>query len=598
MGNMRKSRRVAKQRRLIEQERRRKDEQYRQELLRQANYDAVTGIFNQNGFFQRTNEMLRENPGGTFTIFRINIRGFKILNEVYGFQRGTEVLIRIAEKLKHDVGGKGAYGRLYSDHFAVFYPLEVENISITPGITNLRLTCSGQEIRVKLEVGVYSSKGQDMDAPTMLDYAQIALQNHDPAVTNGFYFYKDAYWTAMLKKERITNCMEEALQQGQFHVFLQPQYNITSHQLVGAEALVRWFDPSVGVIPPGEFIPVFENNGFIYRLDLYVCDQVCQMLARWRQQGKAVPVSVNLSRVDLQNRNLAEQITATLQKYQIPKELLHLEVTESSYVDGPGELNKAVYQLKKLGFVIEMDDFGHGYSSFNMLKDVAVDVLKLDMGFLNRETNMDKGGMVIESLVKLAHSMGIAVIAEGVENERESNFLKAIGCRMVQGYLYGKPMPEDSFEELLEQSDIGMKMSWRTTADESNRDGLYWAMEKVSILLRYADCAIAEYIPTEDTMGMLWIGRKGTLEEAELKEWTRRPVNSCPIHPDYKKLVDENLLVTGDKLVEFDFLADYAGTGDYRWYHASQRRYGVEGTSNRVIAVIREKKGVSPEHRD
>lgn len=225
--------------------------------------------------------------------------------------------------------------------------------------------------------------------------------------------------------------MEEALYSGQFEVLFQPQYDSTDNSLVGAEALIRWNHPTDGMISPSEFIPVFEKNGFIYQLDSFVCKEVCRFMAKWKENGKAIPISINLSRVDLQNPKLIHMLVSSLQEYGISREWLHLEITESAYVDAAGGVNKIIDELRSLGFIIEMDDFGHGYSSLNMLKDVAVDVLKLDMGFLDQETNMDKGGNVIEVLVRLVHSMGILVIAEGVENEREVNFLQSINCNLM-----------------------------------------------------------------------------------------------------------------------------------------------------------------------
>ena len=571
---------------VIDQECRRKDEEYQRELWHQANYDELTEIYNQKGFLRQVDAMLKEDPATVFTVFRINIRGFKIINEIYGFTRGNEVLVQIADKLKKEIGERGVYGRLYSDHFAVCYPIVQSEVGKDVGLNTFYLECSGQRIRVELNVGVYSNQGRNMDIRTLLDYPQIALQNKDKTTSNGFYYYKEEYLAALLKKEQITNTMEDALQTGQFKVFLQPQYEITSHRLVGAEALIRWMHPTEGMISPADFIPIFENNGFIYQLDSYVCRRVCQLLVQWKESGKYVPVSVNLSRVDFQNPELISMLESTIQEYSVPKELLHLEITESAYVDSDGELNKTVDELKQLGYIIEMDDFGHGYSSFNMLKDASVDVIKLDMGFLNKESNMDKGGNVIESLVKLAYSLGMLVIAEGVENEREANFLRAIGCNLVQGYLYGKPMPEESFGLLLENNAIGNKMTWEENFKGLKRESPYWALEKLNIVLQYSHCIIAEYIPSADTMRIVTVDSNGKMQETVTDDWKDKIYTGSKVHPDYRRVIADKMRAKGSELVEFDFMADYFNTGSYEWFHSRQQSYGTDSIDNRIVGII------------
>lgn len=406
-----------KQRIKIAEERHKKDVEYQKKMFYQANFDALTGLYNKNYFIEKAAELLEENPDVVYSFFRLNVKKFKMINEIYGQERGDIVLTKIADKLREDIGKEGVYGRVYSDHFAICYPVDEETLRKVRKVKVAHLNCKGQDIRVEINLGVYVNSSHYSDVVQLLDYAQIALQNEEKSNQQNMYFYKDCYMETLLRNQKITNEMENALRDKQFHIFLQPQFDHIEKKLVGAEALIRWFHPVEGMIPPNEFIPVFEGNRFIYKLDVYVCEEVCRLLAKWKEQGKLVPVSVNLSRIDLQNAGLLHMLQSTLEKYSIPIHYLHLEVTESAYVENYEEMLHVIEELREAGFLIEMDDFGSGYSSLNMLKDIPVDIIKLDMRFFGGETHMDKGGNIIETIVNLAHSLGLYVIAEGVETK-------------------------------------------------------------------------------------------------------------------------------------------------------------------------------------
>lgn len=430
---------------------------HQKELFYHANFDMLTGLYNESYFIEKANERMKNHPDTIYTFFYMNIEHFKMTNEIYGWKRGDTALKKIGENLKNFIGSNGVYGRIYSDHFAVCYPCDKETLLKEPVNSLFYEECDGQQIRIQMNIGVYVNTDMLRDAAQLLVYARIAMQNGSFSENSYVHFYKNDYMEALLKNQKIVNAMEQALQEGEFHVFLQPQFDHIKQTLIGAEALVRWFHPEQGMISPGDFIPIFEENRFIGKLDKYICEEVCRLLAKWKKQGKLVPVSVNLSRIDLMNPELLPDLKGFLNTYDIPAEYLHLEITESSYAENQGELIHSIEKLRQSGFIIEMDDFGSAYSSLNMLKDAPVDVLKLDMKFFSEGTHMDKGRRIIEAVVKLAHSLGLPVIAEGVETERESNFLQLAGCHMVQGYLYGKPMTVEAFEELLADNPIGKK---------------------------------------------------------------------------------------------------------------------------------------------
>ena len=242
--------------------------------------------------------------------------------------------------------------------------------------------------------------------------------------------------------------MVRALREEQFDVYFQPKYNLVTGEMAGAEALVRWYHPVKGFMSPAEFIPIFEKNGFITELDMYVWNKSCEYIAKWqRKYGKLVSLSVNVSRKDIYKQNLPEILENIVRKKGLTPEILHLEITESAYTENPEQLILIVEQLKKAGFIIEMDDFGSGYSSLNMLAELPIDILKLDMKFLQNKGEQSKNENIMSSIVALAKKINLYVIAEGVEKEKHISMLKSMKCDMVQGYYYAKPMPAEEFEK-------------------------------------------------------------------------------------------------------------------------------------------------------
>lgn len=244
----------------------------------------------------------------------------------------------------------------------------------------------------------------------------------------------------------MTDSMKEALEKHQFQVYYQPKYDMKTEKVAGAEALVRWMHPEKGMISPRQFIPIFEKNGFITELDSYVWETVCQDMNKWKQQGyPAAAVSVNLSRKDLCNPRLLIILSDLLEKYKIPANYLHLEITENAYTDDYEKMIETVCELRKLGFMIEMDDFGSGSASLNMLAELPIDVLKLDMDFIQTETARASGKGILGFVISLAKWLNLSVVAEGVETPEQLTILQSMGCNFVQGYYYEKPMPEKEF---------------------------------------------------------------------------------------------------------------------------------------------------------
>lgn len=245
--------------------------------------------------------------------------------------------------------------------------------------------------------------------------------------------------------------MKYALAEGQFKVYFQPKYDLMTEKIIGAEALVRWQHTELGLISPGKFIPIFEDNGFITELDVYVWEECCRFMHKRKQLGlSVVPVSINVSRVDIYNEDIVKILCNLVKKYDLEPELLHLEITESVYINDSGKINVVLNQVKEKGFIIEIDDFGSGYSSLSILSEIPMDIIKMDMKFFQSEKNTKVKQKIIYSVIKLAKWMNLFVIAEGVETKEQLDYLRKMKCHFAQGFYFAKPMPAEEFEQVLD----------------------------------------------------------------------------------------------------------------------------------------------------
>ncbi len=285
----------------------------------------------------------------------------------------------------------------------------------------------------------------------MCDRAMIALNTIKGTFGKYIAFYNDALRKEMLWEQNIISELPNAITTGQFEVYLQPQINPQSEAIAGAEALVRWNHPKRGVVPPSDFIPIFEKSGYITKLDYYVWEKVCEMLSNWKKQGrKNISVSVNISAKDFYYINIYNIFTELTNRYDIEPSQIKLEITESALMNDVTSQVDLIKQLQDAGFIIEMDDFGSGYSSLNTLKDIPVNILKIDMNFLGHSDNEKRSRNILQLVVELGHRLEVPVIAEGVETAEEVEFLKEIGCEVIQGYYYAKPMQVNQFEAMMD----------------------------------------------------------------------------------------------------------------------------------------------------
>ena len=411
--------------------------------------DKLTGLYNREGFFEKAEELINLHEAGYYVMACFDIDNFKVINDQYGIEKGDEVLKYLAEIFEEGFGRVGGVCcRIMADNFAVLYPrffMESEEIE---EIRNKATLLDGSIIPITFSIGRYPVDDKTVSVSAMYDRASIAEMSVKSRFDIHIAQYEESMREHILREQEIINDMKSALQAQQFEVWFQPQYNHSTSALIGAEALVRWRHPQKGLISPGLFIPVFEKNGFIYELDKYVWEQTCIYLKKWKESGRfSLPISVNISRYDIFKSDLVDVLVGLIEKYQIPVDLLRLEITESAFSQSTGQIIRITKQLMDYGFTLEIDDFGSGYSSLNTLKDVQADILKLDMRFLESTENSARGGNILESIVRMAKWLGMAVIAEGVEEREQADYLQSIGCHYIQGYYYAKPMPAAEFEK-------------------------------------------------------------------------------------------------------------------------------------------------------
>ena len=431
------------------------------EIVYLTEFDKLTGLYTKNHFFQETHRMLTEFSNEKFVFIRFDIDRFSLINSYFGMSHGDKVLRYIAETLPVLVkqADHFTYGRIEADIFAACvsidrkryqkkYQFAVNLVEKTKRI----LAEFDKNFDIVPSFGLYEILDNSIRPNILYDRASLAAKTCKGSYIQLYSWYDDSMEQQLKHDQNIANEMTKALENNQFVPFFQPKYDLRTNKIAGAEALIRWKHPDKGLIPPASFIPIFERNGFVSKVDYYMWESVCKALRKWIDEGKTIlPISINISRIDLYNPLLVEVICNLVDKYKIPSNLLNLEITESSYMDTPEIMLQTMSRLQEKGFVVMMDDFGSGYSSLNVLKDMPVDVLKIDMKFLSKDKEDGRSESIIASIVRMAKWLNVTCIAEGAETFRQVEFLKNIGCEFAQGYYYSKPIPQDEFEKLVEE---------------------------------------------------------------------------------------------------------------------------------------------------
>ncbi len=428
-----------------------------EKVRRLIDQDPLTGALSLAGFRKRVEELLRAHPDVPYLLSFNNIKNFKYINDSLGRSAGDDLLRFWVAKSMEVLSDEEAMGRIAADRFAVLRRTESEE-RIQEDIANVGdpvrnyFIDRGKKTRVQICSGVYALTAEDyqhIDVDHMLDYARVAEKRLRSAHREGYEFYNREQWEKGKRIADVVSNLQLAIDSGALQVWYQPQVNYDTGKITGAEALARWNHDKLGWISPSEFIPTLEEAGLIYELDRFVWETVCRDLRRWNEQGRRASVSVNLSRCDmLESRDIPGIFEQLIQTYGLGADQLRIEITETAYVEDPALLIRTTLKLRQLGFQVEMDDFGSGYSSLHMLKEVPVDRIKLDLLFLSESGDAARSRIIVSQMNQMVQALGMELLAEGVETVEQARFLHGIGCHEMQGFYFYKPMTVREFEAL------------------------------------------------------------------------------------------------------------------------------------------------------
>lgn len=412
--------------------------------------DELTGLYSFHAFCRRVQRRMDAAPQTAFDLMVVQLEHFALAVDILGKRDCEHLLRELAMFLTGlNTTGKGLFARAAGDSFYIFMPGSEHFYDTLSEEMPAFFEAYPLPVHLYVQIGVYSTEGDTVKVEQMCNRARIALDSIDGQGDVKVVFYNDALHEKLLEEHRILDGVPGALQNREFLLYLQPKYDMVSGSVVGAEALIRWIHPQLGFIPPDRFIPLMEREGLIYQVDQYIWEETCKFLHDRHENGMPLfPVSINLARGDFYQNDLLDVLHGLLERYGLKPQELNLEIIERAYVDDPENINNILTNLRSSGFLIEMDDFGVGASSLSMAVDMPVDVLKIDRSFLTENTENPRRAAVIRFIIDLARSLQMDTIAEGVETKEQADLLISLGCRHAQGYLYGRPVPAEKFEEL------------------------------------------------------------------------------------------------------------------------------------------------------
>ncbi|MBQ8087090.1 MAG: EAL domain-containing protein, partial [Clostridia bacterium] len=423
------------------------------DIIRSTERDHLTGLYNREYFYRYAEQFDMHHKDMSMDAIVVDVNHFLIINERYGRDYADGVLRRIGERVREIVKDSGGIVcRREADTFLVYCPHRTDYLAILENASRGLSGVDGADNRVRLRMGVYSEVDKSIDIERRFDRAKLAADTVRNSFVKAIGIYDNALHESEIFTERLLEDFQRAVDEKEFQVYYQPKFDIRPAEpvLCSAEALVRWKHPQLGMISPGVFIPLFENNGLVQRLDSYIWREVARQQREWKDRiGFSVPVSINVSRIDMLDTKLVEHMRALLEEFRLEYGDMHLEITESAYTQDSEQIIETVNQLREAGFMIEMDDFGSGYSSLNMISTLPVDALKLDMQFIRNAFSERRDTRMLEVVIEIADSLGVPTIAEGVETAEQMFTLKAMGCDIVQGYYFSRPIPVDEYEKFL-----------------------------------------------------------------------------------------------------------------------------------------------------
>ena len=430
-------------------------QRFNRHLYRLAYADLLTGLANTNYFEEEGDRRRRAAAPHRLCVVSTDISHFSTVNDSYGRQMGDDIILRVSKALQEAFGEETLLARVKADHFLLLLPFSSEEETraalLRFGAQNSDYSAASHHIKLRFNFGVSEIGDSQVPFTAFIDAAEIARREArirpEPVL-----FFSGELEEQLRRNREMEDQMEQALADGEFVAYYQPKFNMATGEICGAEALVRWQRGPSHLYYPDQFIPLFERNGFITEVDFCVLDQTCALLRRRLDGGLPVfPISVNQSRLHLQEEGYLQRLTEMVKRHRVPPNLIELELTETAF-NGLERLDELAKQLKKIGFLLSLDDFGSGYSSLSLLGGFPLDTIKLDRTFMDRALSSSRSQTIVQKVVELAHEMGILDICEGVELPEQARFLLQIGCQHAQGYLYARPIPADAFEALCRQN--------------------------------------------------------------------------------------------------------------------------------------------------
>ncbi|MBO6303576.1 MAG: EAL domain-containing protein [Selenomonadaceae bacterium] len=421
-----------------------------QKLQKAMEMDPLTGLLNRASFYKKCAEILK-NTDKQYSVVYFDISCFKVLNDLFNMDTGNLVLTTAGVYFQ-TIDKDALAARFDADHFLLF--IETEKLDMDRVMYDLDRHIETLNINHKIRffAGIYNVTDKTVPINNMCDGAHIALNKIKGSYVTRYAYYDKSLREIVIREQTLVRDMEIALVEKQFKVFMQAIYDTKEKRITAAEALVRWEHPTLGQVPPNDFVPLFERNGFVVRLDRYVWEEVAKFLrAEWDSFGKVIPVSVNVSHLNFYNRDLLDYLLSLVEKYELEPSMIKLEIMETAYMDEPEKIIAMINEFRAHGFEVMLDDFGSGHSSLSMLKNLPVDVLKIDISFTQEAGSSKRVNAILKFIMNLSEELKMDVIVEGVETKEQLEVIQKLGCHQIQGYYFGKPMPKDDFMRTLDE---------------------------------------------------------------------------------------------------------------------------------------------------
>ena len=423
-------------------------------ILKDVERDKLTNLFNREFFKKFSQQFDALFPKMNKDMLVLSINRFEIINELYGHDFADKILLSIANELvKYISITNGLIGKDEGGTF-IMYCEHQDNYEDLPIRIDTAIKEVAKDINISLRIGIYPNVDPILDKDIVISRSKSTADSLSNDYSKTFAIYNEEKQAKTIHTEELIGAFSQALEEEQFKLYFQPKYNIQGdkNRLVSAEVLVRWISPKFGFVSPGEFINLFEENGLIGKLDAYILEKAAKYMRLIKDKyGVYIPLSVNLSRVDMYRPNLVEEITRFVDSNNVPRDKYYIEITESAFVEDAKEVIPVINHIRDSGFKVEIDDFGSGYSSFGALASLPFDILKIDMQFIRSMDTNPKVKDIIKMIINLSKMFNATSVAEGVETEAQYLFLKESGCDVIQGYYFSKPLPIEDFEKLIEK---------------------------------------------------------------------------------------------------------------------------------------------------